>query len=355
MTSSLHYKAPVSRRAFIGAAGVALAAPIILRSRQASAKDDPVVLATWGGLVAKAVKDAWADPFTKETGIPVTVAEGPDLAKVKAQIQTGNIEWDVLDLPGSMALSGAKLGFWEPIDTGIVDTSNLLLASSSPDLVRMYTYAGGVAWDSKRNPDGTHPRDVPEYFDVARFPGSRTLRARVSETLEMALVGSGVPADKLYPLDIERGFKALDTIKPHIRKWVSETAQMTALLQNREVDFSYVYTSRVRAAQEGGIPMEMSMGQCVIGSIYYGVVKGSPRREAAMRFINFAAQPAQMAAFCTATTGIPNVKGARELMDESVQKWVPDLNDPKHIIVSDAYWSDHYEELNARFKEWLLI
>ncbi|MBN9075039.1 MAG: hypothetical protein BGN87_19850 [Rhizobiales bacterium 65-79] len=354
MTISLRSKASISRRSFIGAAGVTLAAPFVLGSRSALAKDGPVVLATWGGLVAKAVKESWADPFTKETGISVVVAEGPDLAKVKAQIQTGNIEWDVLDLPGSMAMSGAKLGFWEPIDTNIVDTSNLVLPSSSPDLVRMYTYAGGVGWDSKRNPAGTHPSNVAEYFDVKRFPGSRTLRARVSETLEMALVGSGVPADKLYPLDVERGFKALDEIKPHIRNWVSETAQMTALLQNGEVDFSYVYTSRVRAAQEAGIPMEMSMSQCVIGSIYYGVVKNSPRREAAMKFINFAAKPAQMAAFCAATTGIPNVRGARELMNESVQKWVPDLADPKHIVVSDAYWSDHYEKLNGRFKEWLL-
>lgn len=29
----------------------------------------------------------------------------------------------------------------------------------------------------------------------------------------------GVPADRLYPMDIDRIFASLDKIKPHIRKW----------------------------------------------------------------------------------------------------------------------------------------
>jgi putative spermidine/putrescine transport system substrate-binding protein len=346
--------APVTRRTFMSAAAAALAAPALVIPGRARAADGPVVFVTWGGVVAKAVKELLAEPFTRETGIPVVIADGPDLAKVKAQIQTGNIEWDILDLPGAMAMSGSKSGFWEPIDTDIVRTGNLLLPNPTSDLVLIDTYAGGVGWNTGRHADGAHPTDIAEYFDVQRFPGTRTLRARISETLEMALVASGVPVDALYPLDVERGFKALDEFKPHVRKWVSETAQMTGLLQSEEVDFSYVFSSRVRAAQAGGIPLAMSMKQCVIGSLYYGVVKGSPRREAAMKFIDFAIQPQQNAALCSATTTVPNVKGANELMDADARQWAPDLGTGQHIVISDAYWADHFETLEARFKEWLL-
>ena len=346
--------APVTRRTFMSAAAAALAAPALVIPGRARAADGPVVFVTWGGVVAKAVKELLAEPFTRETGIPVVIADGPDLAKVKAQIQTGNIEWDILDLPGAMAMSGSKSGFWEPIDTDIVRTGNLLLPNPTSDLVLIDTYAGGVGWNTGRHADGAHPTDITEYFDVQRFPGTRTLRARISETLEMALVASGVPVDALYPLDVERGFKALDEFKPHVRKWVSETAQMTGLLQSEEVDFSYVFTNRIRAAQEGGVPLAMSMKQCTIGSLYYGVVKGSPRREAAMKFIDFAMRPQQNAALCSMMTSIPNAKDATALMDAEAQKWAPDLGNKQHILISDAYWAEHYEELNARFKEWLL-
>ena len=157
-----------SRRSFISGAGalaatVALGVPAV-RARAAQA---PVVLVSWGGFLSKAIKEAWSDPFTKETGIPVVLAEGPDLAKVKAQIMTGSSDWDVIDLPGSMAAAGSKAGYWVPIDRGIVDTSQLLVQSKTPDLVCMYTYAGGVGWDSGRFPSGKHPGNFAEFFDTA--------------------------------------------------------------------------------------------------------------------------------------------------------------------------------------------
>lgn len=347
----------VTRRSFVrslaGAASAsALGFPAIHAHAQGAQK--PLVIVSWGGFLGKAIKDSWSDPFTKETGIPVVIAEGPDLAKVKAQIMTGNGEWDLLDLPGSMAAAGSKEGYWTPIDTSLVDASKSLVPSTSPDLVRIYTYAGGIGWDPSRTPDGKHPSDIAEFFDVARFPGARALRERVSETLEMALVASGVAPSKLYPLDVERGFKMLEKIKPSVRKWVTETAQMTSLLQSKEVDFSYVYTSRVRTAQEGSIPMEMSMRQTVIGSIYFGVPKSSQNKVAAMKFINFCLRPDRQALWSNATTGIPNVKGALEMVQPNLKKWMPDLTDPRHVIVNDAYWADNYQRLQARMKEWLL-
>jgi putative spermidine/putrescine transport system substrate-binding protein len=344
-----------SRRSFIAGAGaVAAVAGLGMPAIRVRAAEVPVVLVSWGGFLAQAIKEAWSDPFTKETGIPVLIAEGPDLAKVKAQIMTGNADWDVLDLPGSMAAAGSRAGYWAPVDRGIVDTSQLLVQSQTPDLVRMYSYAGGNGWDPSRFPAGKAPRTFTEFFDTTRFPGSRAMRARVSETLEMALVASGVAPDKLYPLDAERAFKMLDKIKPSVRKWVTETAQMTSLLQSGEVDYSYVYTSRVRTAQDAHVPMEMSMDQTVIGGIYFGVPKSSKNITSAMKFINFCLRSDRQAHWSNLTTGIPNAKGAAAKVDRALSKWIPDVSDPKHVIINDQYWAEHYEALQARMQEWLL-
>ncbi|MFT4068306.1 polyamine ABC transporter substrate-binding protein [Paraburkholderia sp.] len=354
MSSSSDSNISLKRRAFVGAAGAAIAAPFILIPGRVRASQKPLVLVSWGGLAAQTIKREWSDPFTQETGIPVIIAEGPDLAKVKAQIQTGNIDWDIVDMPGSMAMAGARNGFWETVDTHIVDQSKALLPSTSHDMVRMYLYPGGAAWGSKHAAAGKHPVNFPQLFDTAAFPGARALRARVSETLEMALVGSGVSPKGLYPLDVERGFRALDQIKPYVRKWAAETAQMTSLLQTGEVDFSYAYNSRIRAAQASGIALDMSLAQCTLASIYYCVVKGSKNKEAAMKFINFALRPDRQAAFGNAMSGIPNTRTAREMMQPSALKWIPNLADPNHIVVDDVYWATHYDALNARFMEWML-
>src|SRR5690606_14924197 len=107
-----------TRRTFLAGAGAAAAGTLFTPNiiRTARAQNKTITLVTWGGSYAEAVKRHWIDPFTEETGITVLVADGPDLAKLKAQSLMGQSEWDVFDAPGSMALSGSRQGFWAPLD-----------------------------------------------------------------------------------------------------------------------------------------------------------------------------------------------------------------------------------------------
>lgn len=64
------------------------------------------------------------------------------------------------------------------------------------------------------------PQDWSALFDTKTFPGKRALYKWPSPgVLELALLADGVPADKLYPLDLDRAFKKLDTIKKDIVWW----------------------------------------------------------------------------------------------------------------------------------------
>ena len=57
-------------------------------------------------------------------------------------------------------------------------------------------------------------------FDTKKFPGKRTFyKWSAPGVIEIALLADGVPADKLYPLDLDRAFKKLDTIKSDIVWW----------------------------------------------------------------------------------------------------------------------------------------
>ncbi len=60
------------------------------------------------------------------------------------------------------------------------------------------------------------------------------LRDRVSPMMEIALLADGVAPDKLYPIDADRAFKKLDTIKKQSIFWTTNS-QSQQLLVDGEV------------------------------------------------------------------------------------------------------------------------
>lgn len=335
----------------IGAgAALAVAAPFVITPRRAYAAGK-MVLVSWGGSYRAAMEAAVVKPFMQETGIQVTVIDTPDLAKVKAQQMTGNIEWDVFDAPGAMGANGSKAGFWEPLDPSIVDPKDMVVGMKK-DLAPLYLFTGGIGWDPAKFGEGKAPRNFAEYWDVKKFPGLRTFRNRPSETLEAALLADGVHPSKLYPLDLDRAFKSLEKIKAHVGKWVDETPQSISLLERGEVNFSYVYASRVKT-QTGG-KYAFSFDQTLNGLEYLAVVKNAPNKVEAMKFVAFAMKPERQAAFMELLGNLPTSKKALSLMSADARKWMPNMESPNNAILNDEFWADKYDSVTRRFKEWVL-
>lgn len=344
----------LSRRSFVKGgllAGSALvAAPYIHTSAKAA---DPLVLISWGGSYRKAWEEAFLVPFTAETGIEVVVADTPDMAKLKAQVTSGNVEWDVYDCPGAQAMSGIKNGFWEELDTNQISLSGLNVPTN-PYAMPYYTYPGVIGWDPKKHPEGKRPLTFADLFNAEKFPGSRGLRTRISETLDIALLGDGVDPAKLYPLDVDRGFAVLERIKPHVKKWIEATPETITLVQRGEIDFSYTYTGRVKQAQADGISIDCSLAQTINAANYAAVPKGSTRKDNAMKLLAFTQRPDRAAAFSELMVYLPTVEAAIPLLSDKAKRWMPDLSDPQNVVMNDAWWGDNYDELQKRFSEWLL-
>src|SRR5690606_34475398 len=78
------------------------------------------------------------------------------------------------------------------------------------------------------------PQSWADFFDTKKFPGRRAMRKHPFDTIEQALLADGVPLDKLYPLDFDRAYKKLDTIKNVIDVWWTGGAQTSQLLKSGE-------------------------------------------------------------------------------------------------------------------------
>ena len=346
-----------ARRKFLQTSGATIAAatiaaPMLITSRKAMAASDLVVI-TWGGDYHKGVEEALAKPFEKEFGVHVNLIDTPDLAKVKAQIMTGNVEWDVFDAVGPMAMTGAKNGYWEPLDPTMFD-QNDLISPMTKYAVPFYGFTGGICWDENKYPAGKHPETWAEYWDNKKFPGQRTLRNRASETMEIALMADGVPPEKVYPLDVERAFRSLDRIKPYIGKWVDQTPQTVSLVETGQVDYSYTYATRVKAAQAASKPIGFSFKQNLIGLEYLVVLKGAPHKQSAMKYVQFSLRPDRQAALMDLHGNTPASKKALSMVTPEAKKWMSNPSNKMDLISNDEWWADHYDELTLRFKEWVL-
>ena len=346
--------APPSRRAFIAGAAAALAAPAILRSGAVHAANS-LVFVGWGGTLQKIYDEVVLQPIAKSLGIQLINAYGPDLAKLKAQVTTGKIEWDLMSLTGAMAVGAERDKLLEPIDYSIVKNAANLVLPKHEACLPWYSYWGGIGYDPKRHPPGKFPTTWAEFWDVKRFPGRRGLRNRPDEILEIALLADGVAPKQLYPLDVDRAFRSLDKIKPAVVHWIAQTQQTVSLIQSNEVDFTYVYKGRVLAAQPEGVSIEIADEYPLVNTTLVAAAKGTRNREAVMRFLDAMLTPEMQAAFVNALPGNGTAtNNVKHLLKPEVLSVLPDPTSPKVAINNDDWWADNYLKIAPRFKEWLL-
>lgn len=343
---------PPSRRSVIGGVtATAIASPAYIRPGWAQGKR--IVIVNSGGAMGDAKRRALYDPFTKATGIEIVTASGPDLARMKAQVEHKDVEWDITDLNDAWVPAAARLGLLEKIDESIVDRAGAIPQSKHDYAVGGTVYAAGIAFPTNRL-GGKAPKTWTEFWDAKGFPGRRGLRNRVTDTLEIALMGDGVPASQVYPCDVERAFKALERIKPAVSHWIAQTAQTVSLIQGNETDFTYTYTTRVKDLQAANVPIDYSFKQNILGIGWIGALKGTRNRDAAMRFLAFTMDKDRQVELSNLSGDAPTYADALAKVDPATRKWLPNIADPDNLFVNAVWWDSRIEELNTRFKEWLL-
>lgn len=322
----------------------------------ASAWSETITLCSYGGTYNKGLEEIMAKPFTEATGIEVILTTVPRYAKMKAQVQTGNIEWDVVEVQNRMYARGVHDGFFEPLDLSMIKTEDFIEGSVLKYGVGLIYHSQNITYNTNKWPAGKGPKTMKDFFDVKKFPGPRAMMYRVMSTFEAALMADGVPRDKLYPLDVDRALKKLEQLKPHIRIFWKRSGQFQQIMREGEVDIGLGPGGRIMQLADEGVPLTWEWGDNIRQLDYWSILKGSKKKEAAMKFIAFMADPKRQAAFAEWTNYGPANKKAYAYIrkEKAIRMPTYEENYRKGILIDGDWYVKHGEEVTRRWEAWKL-
>lgn len=348
--SSVFNPSKLSRRALLVAgagAGATIAAPRILR---AQAKPSQLVVATGGGKLDDAYKASVFKAFTEKTGIAI-VTTANTAAKLKSMVEAKATEWDLMQGPAEDFIVHGRNGLFEPIDYGVVNKAPLIAGAAYDHFLLTDIAAYHIAWNTK-NLKGPAPKN---WADVWAYQGRIGLWKRPFQTLEVALLADGVPIDKLYPLDVERGLKSLDKAKAKIAWW-ERGAQGGQVFIDGEVDVGAIWNGRVHDPKLSGAPVDFHFNQAVLVNDAWGIPKGTKNLKWSMELMALNMTAPVQAAYSRLIPYGPTNKEALALLDAKTIAGLPSVEADfsKGRLLDLAFWADNASTTVDRFNKWLL-
>lgn len=321
----------------------------ILFAFQAQA-EEPINMLLSGGSYTEAQQAAYIDPWTEESDESYTsMTVGSELAKIRAEQIAGNPTVDVAAMNGNEVIMGCEQGLLEPLD--FLDAEDYVEGALLECGVGADVYATVVA----TRPSKTIISSAEDFFDPS-IPGRRGLKRSPTLTLELALMGAGVPQDEIYEvLGTEKGiglaFETLDRIKDRI-VWWEAGAQPPQLLADGEVVATTAYSGRIvnLRKDEGFEDSELLWSTQIMGFTFFAIPANAPHMERARKAVSYFTGP-QNAAFAdympyspTTTVGEPN-------LTPDYPTWP--ANAEVGLVLDDEFWTNHSDALGRRFTAWL--
>jgi putative spermidine/putrescine transport system substrate-binding protein len=308
-----------------------------------------VVWADNGGTVHETYVKAYLEPFAAKTGAEVLSDSPFDYARIKAQVEAGNVVQDVIT--GAPYVIEKNCGtLFEPIpesfDRSHVEPKYMTGKCAIPQSVPVFL----VMYDKTLYGD-TPPTSCADFFDTERFPGKRGLWSSViGNALEVALLGDGVPPDQVYPMDVDRALAKLATIKNNTTFFANLAVGSEGMTNGT---FGMLVTASTRGYDAVIAGADYApLWNCAVEQLStLGVVKGTPNLEAAFALAEYVVTPEAQSARMAVTSHSP-VTTSYTLPDDALLVSYLQVSHPGSLLMDNAWWADNFEEVEQRYQQW---
>lgn len=322
---------------------------------------------SFGGAYGAAQKKHMLDPYTAKTGVKILFEDySGGIAEIKAQVEAGNVQWDVVDIEVIDLERACSEGLLEVVP------QNLLLPGADgtpakddfiPTALANECGVGNIVWTivyayNDKTIGSVVPDSIQDFFNTGKISGKRAMRKRPQVNLEWALIADGVASADVYEVlatdeGVARAFAKLDTIKGDI-VWFDSWSQVPQLLNDGGAVMAQSANGRIfDAIKKDGKPFHMVWDAHVYDLDVWSVVKGSKKKDLAFDFIAFATGTKPLAGMPDVAYG-PTRKSSMALVDPSVIPDLPTSHLDKGLKADGIFWADYGESLGEKFNEWIL-
>jgi putative spermidine/putrescine transport system substrate-binding protein len=307
------------------------------------AEGTTLTFSSYGGAYQEAQRNGWLEPYAALTGVTFQESEDSSNATIKAQVEGGQVTWDIVDVGNDFGLD-AHADLLEPLDYTKIPKDEILAGFAGTYRVADITYGVVLGYNTEKV--AGVPEGWADFFDTSKFPGKRGFwDYSTGGIFEFALLADGVAPADLYPLDLARATAKLDTIKDDIVFWGSG-AESQDLLGKGEVAMAMIWNGRAYSAKNvDNNPVEIQWNQQIVTADYFVVPKGTPNKDAAMDFIAWAS--------CKENNGAPSKYipyGPTNTLATADPSKVAELS-VSNINDTTAYFDDTWVVENAQLLE----
>lgn len=317
-----------------------------------------ITVVNFGGANGIAQKKAYFDAYEKATGGKVTQVEyNGEQARIKAMVEAKKVTWDVVEVEGPDISRGCDEGLFEHMDWDKLGNK----ADFMPEAVHECG-VGTFVWSTVLAYDGDKLKNAPQgwadFWDVQKYPGKRGMRKGARYNLEFALMADGVAPGDVYKVlktkeGADRAFKKLTELKPHIQWWEAGALPPQFLVAG-DVTMTSAFSGRIDAAQREGQNLQIAWSGSIYDLDFWVMPKGTPNKEAAMKFIALASSPDAQAEYARNISYGPTNTKALEQLDAKVLEQLPTspANSKNALLFNASFWADQGEALEKRFSAW---
>ncbi len=355
-----------------------LSVATVALTTSASVAEDMTIV-SWGGAYSASQNNAYHQPYMKnnpDVNIINDESAAEAIAKLRAMKEANNVTWDVVDVTPSDALRACDEGLAIEIDAdrdlapapdgtpASEDFGDLLV---SPCFIPQIVYSTTFGYRTDLVGD-TPPDDICDVFDLAKYPGKRSLEKRPISNVEWALLCDGVAKEDVYkvlgtPEGVDQALAKLGTIKDSV-VWWSAGAETPQLLADGEIVMGSTYNGRLFALiEEQKQPVGIMWDAQVFDLDGWIIPTGlSPERQArALDYVKFATGTQQLAdqakyiSYGPARASSAPLIGKHATLGIEMAPHMPtDPNNAKNTFLYNyEFWADNRDDIDAKFQAWL--
>lgn len=271
-----------------------------LASTAATAEDKPVAgevaegalagrtmtFVSWGGIYQDAQMKA-LEEFAAKSGVTL-LGDGPtEVAKLQAQVESGNVTWDVVDTADFTPYVHCGTLF-QKLDLSRLDTSKVPADQIGPCSVPAVNY-GVILMFKKETYGDNPPASWADFFDTEKFPGLRGVDGTgdaPAGLIEQAALAAGKNPGEMTLADVDAALDEFRALGPDTIYYKSG-AESQQLMEAGEVDMIAMWSGRAMAAVKNGAEYEAVWGDWIVAMDQLAIPVGVKDLDASYALINF--------------------------------------------------------------------